>query len=99
MVDNVVVDTDNKEFNDALSLVQYTSQSIFLTGKAGTGKSTFLRYICEQTRKKYVVLAPTGVAAINAGGCTIHSFFKMPFRPILPDDPDLSLSGGVSMNC
>ena len=94
MVDNVVVDTDNKEFNDALSLVQYTSQSIFLTGKAGTGKSTFLRYICEQTRKKYVVLAPTGVAAINAGGCTIHSFFKMPFRPILPDDPDLSLSGG-----
>lgn len=84
------IDTDNAQFQDAFSLVQYTHQSIFLTGKAGTGKSTFLRYICKNTRKKYVVLAPTGIAAINAGGSTIHSFFKMPFRPILPDDPDLS---------
>ncbi len=84
------IDTDNAQFQNALTLVQYTHQSIFLTGKAGTGKSTFLRYICQNTRKKYVVLAPTGIAAINAGGSTIHSFFKMPFRPILPDDPDLS---------
>ncbi len=89
-----VVDTENKEFQDALSLIQYTSQSVFLTGKAGTGKSTFLRYVCEHTKKKHVVLAPTGVSAINAGGSTIHSFFKMPFRPIMPDDPDLSLVNG-----
>lgn len=88
------IDTDNQEFQNALSLIQYTSQSVFLTGKAGTGKSTFLRYICDQTNKKHIVLAPTGVAAINAGGSTIHSFFKMPFRPILPDDPDLSLTEG-----
>ena len=86
-----IIDTDNSEFQDAYALLQYTHQSVFLTGKAGTGKSTFLRYICENTRKKYVVLAPTGIAAINAGGSTIHSFFKMPFRPILPDDPDLSV--------
>ena len=85
------IDTDNAEFQDAFALLQYTHQSVFLTGKAGTGKSTFLRYICEHTRKKYVVLAPTGIAAINAGGSTIHSFFKMPFRPIMPDDPDLSV--------
>ncbi|MCH5327683.1 MAG: tetratricopeptide repeat protein [Coprobacter sp.] len=82
------------EFQDALGLIQYTSQSVFLTGKAGTGKSTFLKYVCDTVRKKSIVLAPTGVAAINAGGSTIHSFFKMPFRPILPDDPDLSLTDG-----
>lgn len=84
------IDTKNKEFQNALNLIQHTHQSVFLTGKAGTGKSTFLKYICENTSKKYVVLAPTGIAAINAGGSTIHSFFKMPFRPMLPDDPDLS---------
>ena len=94
MEENFVIDTGNKEFQDALSLIQYTSQSVFLTGKAGTGKSTFLKYVCEHTKKKYVVLAPTGVSAINVGGSTIHSFFKMPFRPMLPDDPDLSLAGG-----
>lgn len=87
------IDTDNREFQNAYALLKYTHQSVFLTGKAGTGKSTFLRYICDNIRKRYVVLAPTGIAAINAGGSTIHSFFKMPFRPILPDDPDLSLKG------
>lgn len=85
------IDTDNREFQDAYALLKYTRQSVFLTGKAGTGKSTFLRYICNNIHKRHVVLAPTGIAAINAGGSTIHSFFKMPFRPILPDDPDLSL--------
>ena len=65
------VDTDNAAFQDALNLIQYTRQSVFLTGKAGTGKSTFLRYVCEHTKKKYVVLAPTGIAAINAGGSTV----------------------------
>lgn len=88
------LDTNNKEFQDALQLITHTRQSVFLTGKAGTGKSTFLKYICNRTKKKYVVLAPTGIAAINAGGVTLHSFFKLPFRPMLPDDPDLSLSHG-----
>lgn len=86
----IVIDTDNPEFQDALNLIQHTRQSVFLTGKAGTGKSTFLKHICQITRKKFVVLAPTGVAAINAGGSTIHSFFKLPFRPILPDDRSIS---------
>ena len=89
-----VPDTQNKEFQGALNLIQYTRQSVFLTGKAGTGKSTFLRYICEHTKKKHVVLAPTGIAAINAGGSTLHSFFKLPFYPLLPDDPNFSLQRG-----
>ena len=87
-------DTSNREFQDALNLVKYTRQSLFLTGKAGTGKSTFLRYVCDNIRKKHVVLAPTGIAAINAGGSTLHSFFKLPFHPLLPDDPNLSLQKG-----
>lgn len=89
-----VPDTHNKEFQDALNLIKYTRQSLFLTGKAGTGKSTFLRYICENVKKKHVVLAPTGIAAINAGGSTLHSFFKLPFHPLLPDDPNLSMQKG-----
>lgn len=88
------IDTRNKEFQDALNLIQYTRQSVFLTGKAGTGKSTFLKYVCENTKKKHIVLAPTGIAAINAGGSTLHSFFKLPFHPLLPDDPNFSLKGG-----
>lgn len=87
------LDTNNKEFQDALELITHTRQSVFLTGKAGTGKSTFLKYICKHTKKKHVVLAPTGIAAINAEGVTLHSFFKLPFRPMLPDDPDLSTQG------
>lgn len=81
------IDTDNPEFQNALNLIQYTRQSVFLTGKAGTGKSTFLKHVCQVTKKKYVVLAPTGIAAINAGGSTLHSFFKLPFHPLLPNDP------------
>ena len=88
------VDTQNKEFQDALKLIQYTRQSVFLTGKAGTGKSTFLKYVCEITKKKHIVLAPTGIAAINEGGSTLHSFFKLPFYTLLPDDPNFSLKGG-----
>ena len=88
------IDTRNKEFQDALNLIQFTRQSVFLTGKAGTGKSTFLKYVCANTKKKYVVLAPTGIAAINAGGSTLHSFFKLPFHPLLPDDQNFSLKGG-----
>lgn len=82
----MTIDTENPQFKNALNLMQFTSQSVFLTGKAGTGKSTFLRYLCEHTKKKHVVLAPTGIAAINAGGCTLHSFFHLPFHPFVPDD-------------
>ena len=84
------IDLDNPEFQDAWSVIRKTSRSVFLTGKAGTGKSTFLKYICANTKKKYVVLAPTGIAAVNVGGQTLHSFFKIPFKPLLPDDPDIS---------
>lgn len=87
------VDTSNPELQYACQLISHTRQSVFLTGKAGTGKSTFLKYICQNTKKKHIVLAPTGIAAINAEGVTLHSFFKLPFRPMLPDDPDLSLQG------
>ena len=71
---------------DAIRIIQHTHQTLFLTGKAGTGKSTFLRYIAQTTKKKYIVLAPTGISAINAGGSTLHSFFKLPFHPLLPND-------------
>ncbi len=80
------IDTSGAEFQNALNLITHTHNSLFLTGKAGTGKSTFLKYVCSQTKKKYVVLAPTGIAAINAGGQTLHSFFKLPFHPLVPDD-------------
>ncbi len=80
------IDTSTPEFQAALNLIRHTHHSLFLTGKAGTGKSTFLRYVKENTRKKCVVLAPTGIAAINAGGVTLHSFFKLPFHPLAPDD-------------
>ena len=66
------IDIDNAEFQNVWKLVQFTRQSVFMTGKAGTGKSTFLKYICNNTRKKHVVLAPTGIAAVNVGGVTLH---------------------------
>ena len=80
------LDLDNKEWQDALQIVNFTRRSLFLTGKAGTGKSTFLRYVAKNTKKKHVILAPTGIAAINAGGSTLHSFFRLPFHPLLPND-------------
>lgn len=86
------IDLDNPEFQNVWKLVQYTRQSVFLTGKAGTGKSTFLKYICANTRKRYVVLAPTGIAAVNVSGVTMHSFFRIPFKPLLPDDPEFAVS-------
>ena len=84
------LDTDNQEWQQALQIIQYTRRSLFLTGKAGTGKSTFLRYVSETVKKKHVILAPTGIAAINAGGQTLHSFFKLPFHPLLPNDSSYS---------
>ncbi|MDE6792175.1 MAG: AAA family ATPase [Muribaculaceae bacterium] len=86
------IDLDNPEFQQAYRLLEQTNANVFLTGKAGTGKSTFLKYICKKLAKKYVVLAPTGVAAVNVAGVTIHSFFQMPLRPVPPDDPDYSVS-------
>jgi len=74
----------NPELKLAFDFVQYTNRNIFLTGKAGTGKTTFLHTLKDTLFKRMIVVAPTGVAAINAGGVTIHSFFQMPFGPILP---------------
>lgn len=77
-------DPSNILFQLAADLVNHTAKHVFLTGKAGTGKTTFLKYIREHTQKHTVVVAPTGVAAINAGGVTMHSFFQLPFGPFLP---------------
>lgn len=88
-MDNISVeniDLNNQELKNALQILKFTRRSLFLTGKAGTGKSTFLRHIAATTKKKHVILAPTGIAAINAGGVTLHSFFKLPFHPLLPND-------------
>ena len=74
----------NNELLTAWDFVENTGRSIFLTGKAGTGKTTFLKMVVEQSRKRPIVVAPTGVAAINAGGVTIHSFFQLPFSPYVP---------------
>ncbi|TMI88392.1 MAG: helicase, partial [Bacteroidetes bacterium] len=78
-------DLNNEMFRLATELVNKSSRNIFLTGKAGTGKTTFLKYIRENCPKQIAVVAPTGVAAINAGGVTMHSFFQLPFSPFIPD--------------
>ena len=88
-VDNIELDKENVEFNNAAEFVRHTDKLVYLTGKAGTGKTTFLKYIRNTTAKNTVVLAPTGVAAINAGGVTIHSFFQIPFGPFVPNDSRL----------
>jgi hypothetical protein len=80
----------NDQLQLAFDFVQYTGKHIFLTGKAGTGKTTFLHQLKLKSPKRMIVVAPTGVAAINAGGVTIHSFFQMPFGPFLP----AAMSGG-----
>ncbi|WP_406684867.1 helix-turn-helix domain-containing protein [Seonamhaeicola sp. MEBiC1930] len=86
---------ENRELELAWKFVNHTNRSIFLTGKAGTGKTTFLHRLKMHSLKRLVVVAPTGVAAINAKGVTIHSFFQMPFGPILPDT-DLNASKGFN---
>jgi hypothetical protein len=80
----MLFDHDNTIFQLASLFVNQTARSVFLTGKAGTGKTTFLRYIRENCFKKMAIVAPTGVAAINAGGVTMHSFFQLPFGPFIP---------------
>ena len=83
MMEDVMM-TQNTELRNAWDFVEHTGRSIFLTGKAGTGKTTFLKTVVDQSSKRNVVVAPTGVAAINAGGMTIHSFFQLPFSPFVP---------------
>jgi hypothetical protein len=83
----------NKELDIAWDFVNNTNRNVFLTGKAGTGKTTFLHKLKMKSLKRMVVVAPTGVAAINAKGVTIHSFFQMPFGPILPNEDLNSASG------
>lgn len=83
--------------NHFFDLIEYTSRSVFLTGKAGTGKTTFLNEFVKKTKKKHIVVAPTGIAAINAGGVTIHSMFGLPLRTFLPttDRIDSSLANNI----
>ncbi|MEA2036417.1 MAG: AAA family ATPase, partial [Nanoarchaeota archaeon] len=74
-----------KEFQNYFKQIENSDSNFFLTGRAGTGKSTFIQYFRDNTEKECVVLAPTGLAAINVGGQTIHSFFKFPPRMITED--------------
>ena len=89
------IELDNKDFQNVWRLVTESSTSVFMTGRAGTGKSTFLRYIVQNIKKKTVVLAPTGIAAVNAGGVTLHSFFKIPLQPFALDDVNYSTAARV----
>lgn len=89
IIDNIELDETNVEFNYASDFVSYTDRLVYLTGKAGTGKTTFLKYLRETTTKNTVILAPTGVAAINAGGQTIHSFFQIRPSVYVPNDKRL----------
>ncbi len=84
----------NQKLKFVEELVVYTNSHIFLTGKAGTGKTTFLKSLPQKTSKRMAVVAPTGVAAINAGGQTIHSFFQLPFGPQIPEDAPLQEGRG-----
>lgn len=85
----MTTDTSNYYFQKAVAFVNNTNRSLFLTGKAGTGKTTFLKYIKEYSKKKTAIVAPTGVAAINAGGVTIHSFLQLPTGPFAPTNEPL----------
>lgn len=84
------LDPDNSKFYNAFSIINESRKNIFLTGKAGTGKTTFLKYLRQKISKVNITLAFTGAAAINAGGQTINSFFQLDFRPFLPKDNSLS---------
>ena len=82
---HILIDEQNPVQMQALEIVRDTNASFFLTGRAGTGKTTFLHYIKENVDKQFIVVAPTGIAAIVAGGVTIHSMFGMPLTPITKD--------------
>ena len=94
---------ENEELQLAFDFVKYTTRNIFLTGKAGTGKTTFLHNLKKSSPKRMIVVAPTGVAAINAGGVTIHSFFQLPLHPFVPtlylsDNNHGNHGGGLDRN-
>ncbi|MGB1242869.1 MAG: AAA family ATPase [Chitinophagales bacterium] len=97
-IDGITLDENNLEFNNAAAFVKHTDKLIYLTGKAGTGKTTFLKFIKQNTAKNTVILAPTGIAAINAGGVTINSFFQIPFGPFVPNDSRLRTSSSGTEN-
>ena len=89
---------NNPELQRAWQIIENTGTHLFLTGKAGTGKTTFLRNLKKESPKRTVIVAPTGIAAINAGGVTIHSFFQLPFAPFIPDTssiPNKNISGSA----
>jgi DNA replication protein DnaC len=94
----------NPDLQLAFDFVKYTNRNIFLTGKAGTGKTTFLHNLKKSSPKRMIVVAPTGVAAINTGGVTIHSFFQLPFHPYIPsfylseNNPEQKDSAGYKMS-
>ena len=81
----IKIDRENTAFMQAVAFVNQTNQHVFLTGKAGTGKTTFLKYIRDHSYKKMAITAPTGVAAMNAGGTTLHSLFWLPFGTFIED--------------
>lgn len=96
MLSDTVTEEPNEIFSLAEEFIHHTSRCLFLTGKAGTGKTTFLKKIKTTTRKNTIVVAPTGVAAIHAGGTTLHSFFQLPFSPYVPSVNVSSAEGDLS---
>lgn len=98
MMTNNISQESNKIAQFVERFINQTDESIFLTGKAGTGKTTLLRKIVASTYKQTVIVAPTGIAALNAGGVTIHSFFQLPFGGFIPDfNANAEFSGGVKL--
>src|SRR5690554_2882336 len=98
IIDNIELDDTNVEFNNASDFVKHTDRLVYLTGKAGTGKTTFLKYLRETAKKNTVILAPTGVAAVNAGGQTIHSFFQIKPSVYIPNDKRLRVKSDINDN-
>lgn len=82
---------NDETVKNLFDLIENSNKSFFLTGKAGTGKSTFIHYFTKTTKKKVLLFAFTGIAAINIGGQTIHSFFRFPLKPLMPNDPDITI--------
>ena len=92
IIDNIELDETNEAFNYAAEFVKHTKKIVYVTGKAGTGKTTFLKYLKKNTTKNTAIIAPTGVAAINAGGQTIHSFFQIKPSLYVPNDKRLRIT-------
>ena len=82
--------TITDEMAHAIDYIQNTTESVYITGKAGTGKTTFLKHLTSVLNKKYIITAPTGIAAVNAGGITLHSFLNIPFSVLGPDSAETS---------